>query len=91
MIIEDLRALTRVILECRMREKLSVTFRPRSRPRPTPRGRSSKGKGKELGRETAREGGREHRARSCTPKFPLPLPLLTLATQDILVLESNVP
>ena len=50
-----------------------------------------KGKGKELGRETAREGGRKRPARSRAPKFPPPLPLLTPATQAILVLESNVP
>ena len=51
-----------------------------------------KGRGRELGRETAREeGGRNgtrsfpfslaRPTRSRAPKFPLPLPLLTPATQ----------
>ena len=45
-----------------------------------------KGRGRELGSETTREGGgrREEGFLSflpCAPKFPLPIPLLTPATQ----------
>ena len=45
-----------------------------------------KGRGRELGRETTREG----RGRRGTPKFPLPLPLLTPATQAIYRMDSAI-